>query len=306
MKETFLVVNPKSANGSTGRNWDKIAAELRSALGEFDTGMTERPMHAADLARNALREGARRVLAVGGDGTLNEVVNGFFDGDAPVAPGAAIGVLPQGTGGDFRKTVEVPAKIGDAARKLAGATPRSADVGRVEYTGHDGQRAVRYFINVASFGISGMVDREVNRSSKMLGGAISFQIASLRALLKYDDAKVKLTLDGGAPEELPVTCVAAANGRFFGGGMMIAPEAKIDDGIFNVTIWQGYKLMDFITKKGHIYRGTHVNLPGTRTATCKKLEAHSDTEVLLDIDGEQPGRLPATFTVLPGAIQVWA
>jgi YegS/Rv2252/BmrU family lipid kinase len=309
MKETFLVVNPKSANGATGRNWEKLAAEARAALGDFDTGMTTRPMEAAELARKALREGARRIVAVGGDGTINEVVNGFFDGDAQVSPGAGLGVLPQGTGGDFRKTILVPPKMADAAKKLAAAQPRPADVGRIEFTDHAGQRAVRYFLNVASFGISGMVDREVNRSSKMLGGALSFQLASLRALLKYEDAKVKLSLDGGPAEELAVTCVAAANGRFFGGGMMVAPEAKIDDGIFHVTIWQGFGLWDFITKKGQIYNGTHVKLPGTRIATCKRMDAEassSGAEVLIDVDGEQPGRLPASFTLLPGAIQVWA
>jgi diacylglycerol kinase family enzyme len=131
-------------------------------------------------------------------------------------------------------------------------------------------------------------------------------LGSVRALLQYRDAKVKLFVDDRPPEEVEVTTVAVANGRYFGGGMMVAPEAKPGDGLFDVTLWSGFGLSDFVVKSKSIYDGTHVRFPGTRRLRCRELRAEStnDSEVLLDVDGEQPGRLSCRMTVLPSAIKL--
>lgn len=299
----YLVVNPRSANGTTGRRWPLLEREVRAVFGEVAIGLTSRPMEAADLARGALEAGHRLVLAVGGDGTLNEVVNGFFRPDGtPVAPGAAVGILPQGTGGDFRRTAGVPGKWSAAVRHVAAAATRTVDVGRVRFRAHDGSEAVRYFLNVASCGISGAVDERVNWSSKRFGGKLSFLLASLRALAAWKDVTVRVSVDGGPVEERSVTCVALANGQFFGGGMRVAPEAKLDDGLLHGTIWSGYRLATFVFRQAGVYSGAHVNWSGTRCFTARRLEVTSGERVLVDIDGEQPGTLPATFEILPGAI----
>ena len=176
------------------------------------------------------------MVAVGGDGTINEVVNGFFDGETLVAPKAVLGILPMGTGGDFIKTTGTSRVLVEAAQALAKGTPRAIDVGRLRYVTHEGAPGLRHFVNIASFGISGLVDRYVNQSSKLLDGKASFYLATLRASLRYRNARCRITFDDGPVTEQAVYTAAIANGRFFGGGMKIAPEAELDDGRFDVVL----------------------------------------------------------------------
>jgi YegS/Rv2252/BmrU family lipid kinase len=302
--KTFLVVNPKSANGQTGKRWPEISARAAEALGAFGHAFTEGPMDAARLSRKAIRDGYECAVAVGGDGTVNEVVNGFFDGDKVINPQATLGVIPRGTGGDFRRTFGWGTELQEALDRLKTDAVRPLDVGRLDFLDARGARALRYFVNICSFGVSGQVDHEVNRSSKALGGKLSFMLGSVKALLKYSDSRVRIALDDGPEQEVLVTTLAVANGRYFGGGMCVAPTADPHDGLFDITIWTGYGLTDFALKSKAIYDGSHVKLPGTRTMRCKKLRAQSAEEVLLDVDGEQPGRLPCTMTLLPAAIQL--
>jgi YegS/Rv2252/BmrU family lipid kinase len=244
------------------------------------------------------------IVAVGGDGTLNEVVNGFFEeSGTPVAPEAELGLLPAGTGGDFRRSVGIPLETKGAVRVLAGKS-RRVDIGKVTYRTLDGGQGSRFFINVASCGVSGLVDRYVNRSSKRLGGKISFALASLRALAEYRDRRIKLQLDDGPWQEMTITSLAVANGQYFGGGMWVAPKAALDDGIFDLTLWTGFGFRDFVFKSGQLYDGRHLQLSGVTTARARKVVATSEEEVLLDLDGEQPGQLPATWEVLPQALQL--
>ena len=307
----FLVVNPKSAGGATARHFDTIAQAARNAVGDIEHAFTERAMHAADLTRKALERGHDLVIAVGGDGTINEVVNGFFHqpkaGEAPqqVKPGAALGVLPRGTGGDLRKTIGLDKDLWRCAQRLKGER-RAADVGRVDYVGDDGQPAARYFMNVGEVGVGAKVVDIANASSKVLGGKLTFALASLRALIGWRDLAVRASFDGEPAQELSVTTLAVANGRYFGGGMMVAPEAKIDDGLFHVTIWSGFTLADFLLKSSAMYDGSHTRFKGTTTRTARtvRLEPASSEPVGVEVDGERIGRLPATFTVLPGALQV--
>jgi YegS/Rv2252/BmrU family lipid kinase len=301
---TFLVVNPRSANGETGRRWPDISSLVLKTVGDCQSAFTDGPMHAAALTTQALEAGYRCIVSVGGDGTLNEVVNGFFQvkGGPPV--GACLAVLPRGTGGDFRRSFGWTADLRAACARICGEATRPLDVGRLSFIATDGQPAQRYFVNVASFGVSGQVDREVNRASKGLGGKATFFLASVKAMWRYRDQRVRLRVDGGAWTEERVTTVAVANGQYFGGGMRVAPTADTSDGRFEVTVWKGYSLLDFALKSRRIYDGTHVQLPGTRTFSAHLLEADSEEEVLLDVDGEQPGRLPLKAEVLPGALSL--
>src|SRR6185312_7551579 len=163
MPGTVLVVNPQSAGGKTERRWPELRATIQEAYGSFEERFTRAAGDATEMTRKALRDGAELVVAVGGDGTINEVVNGFFDGEQAIAPKASFGIVPAGTGGDFIKTLGVPRDTFAAAASLK-STPRAIDVGRLSYVRDDGSRAVRHFINIASFGIGGLVDRYVNQS----------------------------------------------------------------------------------------------------------------------------------------------
>jgi len=302
--KTFLVVNPQSANGQTGKRWAELSAKISKELGDFGFAFTERAMHAAELSRRAVHDGFECIVAVGGDGTVNEVVNGLFEGGKAINPNVALGLIPRGTGGDFRKTFGWELDLPSALRRLRTDQTRPFDVGRVELVDGEGKPAVRYFANVCSFGVSGLVDKKVNENSKALGGKLSFMLGSLKALVGYEDRKVRFRLDDGPEQEQPITCLSVANGRYFGGGMMVAPTADTSDGVFEVTVWSGYGLKDFVFKQGSIYSGKHVKWPGTTCLRCKKLVATSAEETLIDCDGEQPGKLPCTKEILPGAIRL--
>jgi YegS/Rv2252/BmrU family lipid kinase len=306
----FIVVNPRSANGATARHFDSVTQAVRNALGEHHHAFTDRAMHAAELTREALREGHDLIVAVGGDGTCNEVVNGFFEparpGEAPkpVHPGAALAILPRGTGGDLRRSLGLDLDLWRCAARLKGDAVL-VDVGRCDYVDEDGREASRFFINVGEVGVGAKVVEIANNSSKMLGGKLSFMLASLRALAGWRDLKLKVSFDGGPSEELEVTTIAIANGRYFGGGMMVAPEARLDDGVFHVTIWSGFGLSDFVLKSGTMYDGSHVKLKGTRTLTARSVKVESaDPTAAVECDGERLGRTPATFTIVPNAVRL--
>lgn len=302
--KTFLVVNPRSANGHTGKRWAEIAAQVSRALGDFGFAFTEGGMDAARIARQAIEDGYECVVAVGGDGTLNEVVNGFFRDGKVINPQAALGLLPRGTGGDFRRAFGWDLELNTALERLRTEKTEPFDVGLIEYVDHEGRPGRRYFANITSFGASGMVADEVNRSSKALGGHLSFMWGTVKGLMKYTDRRVTIRVDGGPEETLDITALAVCNGRYFGSGMFVAPDAVTHDGLFDVTIWSGYKLKDFVFKQKGVYNGDHVNWKGTRRLRCRTLEATSEQDVLLDVDGEVPGKLPCKVSILPSAIRL--
>jgi len=298
-----LIVNPVSANGRTGRHFDAIARAVRAAIGEFEWAFTRRRGDGAVLARQAVGAGSRLVVAVGGDGTASEVVDGLATAREPEV---CFGLIPRGTGGDLRRSLGTPRDTEGAAQVLACGGERIADLGRVEFLGHDGRPQVRHFANVAGFGIDGRVVEKVDATSKALGGKVSFQIGAARALLGWSDQRVRWRVDGGPWQEEAITCVAVCNGRYFGGGMMIAPEARLDDGLFDVTVWKGIGIKDFVLRRHMLYDGSHVRLRNTRTLRARVLEAEpvGGARVLLDVDGEGPGMLPARFTLLPAALRL--
>lgn len=302
--KTFFVVNPKSANGATGKRWAELAATIGRTLNDYGVEFTRHAMDAMHITRTAIKNGYECIVAVGGDGTINEVVNGFFEDGKVINPNAALGVLPRGTGGDFRKTFDWDLSSEAAIKRLNTKDTRPFDVGLLEYRAHDGSTQRRYFANICSFGVSGLVDEEVNKTSKAFGGKVSFMLGSLKALSKYDDQQVQVSFDDAPAETVPVTTLSVANGKFFGGGMKVAPEADVSDGIFDVTIWTGYGLTDFVVRSQGVYSGAHVKWKGTRTLRAKKVTASSEQRVLIDCDGEQPGTLPCTMTILPSAIRL--
>lgn len=302
---TVVIVNPRSQGGQAGKDWPHLADRIRRAV-PFEEVHTTGPGDAIRLTREALRGGAERVVALGGDGTTSEVMNGFFEGGLPIAPEAALGLLPYGTGGDFRKTVRVSKDFDQAIATLATDHRRKIDVGRLDLTTSDGGRAVRMFINIASFGMSAVVDHLVNQSKKRFG-KLSFLIASTRGMLRYDNQRVRITFDGASADaiEMTINTVAVANGQYFGGGMHVAPDAQVDDGQFDVVAIGDVGVTDMILSSRRLYKGTHLTMDHVshRRARVVLAEPASPGDVVeLDVDGETPGRLPATFTVVPQAL----
>lgn len=301
---TFFVVNPHSAGGRTGKVWPEIKALAESVLGEVAFKFTEKTWHAVEITRAALREGYEMIVSLGGDGTNNEVVNGFFEQGQLVNPEAVFGVVCSGTGSDFIRTLNVPRDFRAAVPLLAGKETKLTDVGKMTFRGHDGKDADRYFINVASFGVGGEVDELVNKSSKALGGKVSFLWASLRGSLAYKNRTVEIRLDQGEPMTRKVFNVAVGNGQYFGAGMRTAPEAKVDDGLLDVVIMGDFTFLEQLSLMRSIYDGKHLAMPKVESFRAKLVTASSPERVLLDVDGEQPGMLPASFSILPGVLRM--
>ncbi len=305
---TLLIVNPSAQNGQLGRRWPDMGAALRRELGSFEEALTSGPGDATRLAREGLESGVETVVAVGGDGTANEVVNGFFDGDRPRAPGAALALLPFGTGGDFRRSIAMPDESRSAARVVAERQTRTIDVGHLELTSRDGATRSRIFINIASFGMSGLVVEYANQASKRLGGKLSFMLATARALVAYDNQRVRMVFDGdeAAAVDLTVNLVAVANGRYFGGGMFIAPRAELDDGQFDVIALGDLRIWDHVRHGRKVYSGGHLAMDkvSQRRARVVRAEPIGGDEVRLEADGETCGLLPATFRLLPASLKM--
>jgi YegS/Rv2252/BmrU family lipid kinase len=305
--KSLIIANPQSANGALGRKWAQLQATIQLSFGPFDHRFTAGPHDASAITRRALGEGYEMIVAMGGDGTISEVVDGFFTGDGPVNPEAVLGVLPYGTGGDFRKTIGASKLLPAGAFSLTGRETRTIDVGRLRYLTHAGQPAQRHFINIASFGIGGLVDELVNTTTKALGGRVSFALATVRATLRYSAQQAWLRLDEGEERAVTLHNIAVANGKYFGGGMFIAPQAELDDGQFDVVTLGRMTMADLVLRGHRIYQGTHLSLPQVSFARARKVEARPvdpQERILLDVDGETPGMLPATFEVLPGSLRL--
>lgn len=307
MGEFLLIVNPRAAAGKAARERPQLESQLRHHGAEFHTRMTERAGHAADLAREALRGGAEGVAVVGGDGTMSEALQGFFDeAGQPISPGAWLGPLPCGTGGDFRKTALPGVRDEDRVRRLMESSPRPLDVGWLEFVRDDGSPGACPFLNIASFGLGGLVDRLVNEGPKWIGGRAAFMWGGLRASLRYDAQPIRLYVDDVFVAETKISNVAVANGQFFGGGMHIAPGARLDDGLFDVVVLPEASYAAQARALPALYRGTILRQPNVihRRGASVFAEPVEESPVLLDVDGEAPGRLPATFSIRTGVVRL--
>jgi YegS/Rv2252/BmrU family lipid kinase len=304
---TVVIVNPRSQGGKLGKRWADLADTLGRAF-PYDEAITTAPGDATRLTREALRAGAERIVAIGGDGTVNEVANGFFDdAGASVAPDAALGLIPFGTGGDFRRTLALPTDVAAAAQIIARDCRRRIDLGRLRYTSAAGA-AHRIFANITSFGVSGVVDRLVNESGKKLG-RLSFALATARATWRYKNQRVQLTFDGdpASRTDLTINTVAVANGQYFGGAMQVAPHAELDDGLFDVVALGDFHFGDLLRSGRRIYQGSHLSMAKVSHRRARVVEAEPidpGAIVELDVDGENLGRLPARFEILPGALSI--
>lgn len=305
---TVLIVNPQSRGGWARRKWPRLEPVLREALGQLEVRFTQSEGDGRPLARAAAEAGARLIVAMGGDGTASEVASGILehqDLSARGEPSVSFGYLPCATGGDLRRTLGTPDKIEDAARAIADSKGRFIDAGRIEYTGHDGKPARGYFVNVASAGMSGLVDHFANESGKKLGGTVTFFVASVRATLRYKNVAVRIRIDEQPARDERIMTLAVANGCYFGGGMRVAPDAQVDDGMLDVVCLGDLSKFETLGLSRTLYSGKHIGQPKVwqaRGRTVRVELADPADKVLLDVDGETPGRLPATWTVLPQAL----
>ncbi|XP_077248221.1 diacylglycerol kinase family protein [Tasmannia lanceolata] len=307
-----FVVNPKGANGRTGKEWKKLLPYLKARLGRecnICESLTSGPSHAIDITREAIREGADAVIAVGGDGTLHEVVNGFFWSGKPVtareqkaAHTTSLGLIPLGTGSDFARTLGWKNDPHEAIERFVKGDKCKVDVGVIG--GGSGQP--HYFINVADIHLSAKAGYYASRYKRF--GNLCYVIGALRAFIGHSNQDLKIKVNGGEWEILhDVTALCIGNAKFFGGGMKITPTADPYDGNFEVVILQNFRWYDFVFKLHKLYRGTHLSEKNVYSRSVHSIEVEEivcSNSIYVQSDGEHVGFLPRKFCILPASIEM--
>jgi YegS/Rv2252/BmrU family lipid kinase len=296
-----FVVNPASANGSTRRRWPEIARRAADLGLIGETLFSERPGHAADLAERAAADGAALVVAVGGDGTVNEAVNGLMRVEPERRPELA--TVPRGTGKDFARSFRIPRKVDDALAVARDGTTRTVDVGHAGFTAWDGSPAECYFTNFGGAGISGAVAARANTSSKALGGKASFFWATSAVFVRWKNSEYEVAIDGEQRAGLMLEVIAAI-GDQLAGGMRLTPEADPADGLFDVVLIGDATKVDFVRTLPKIYRGTYLPHPRAEVVRGRRVEIRTAVPLPIALDGEQPGTTPAVFEIVPGALRL--
>jgi diacylglycerol kinase (ATP) len=306
----LVIVNPKSASGSTREKWSMTASELRSHFGPFNVAFTKASGDGIVIAERAAKAGRQFIIACGGDGTINEVVNGIIRSGADVE----LGVLPSGTGGDFRRSLDMPLTNREAAVALRDGETKRIDVGRVTFHDHNGGEVSRYFVNVSSAGLAAEVIKRV-KSSKVFDwlpvesvrGKANFAASTIREIVNLEGTMLRVRFDDGDEHQLRMIAFCVANSRYFGGGMMIAPNAKLNDGLLDVINIGDLTTARIIMKARTLYRGTLNSLDEVKMTTARRIEvsaADPTEEIMIETDGELPGKLPAVYEVVPDALRV--
>jgi diacylglycerol kinase (ATP) len=290
-----FLINPASANGSTGRRWPVLARRAAELGLRGDALLSERPGHLTELAAEAVRAGATQLVVVGGDGTVYEVVNGIMGaggGEVEIA------VLSRGTGTDFARSLGLPRKFDEAVRVALHGRVRTIDAGRATF--HHGEA---WFANFAGAGISGAIARDANASSKALGGRVSFMVSTVKVFARWKSAEVEAVVDAESRRGRMFEIVAM-NGPYAGGGMKLAPGADLDDGLLDCVLFGDVTKLDFITTFPKIYTGRHLSHPKIELLRGATVEIEADPPLPVVLDGEQPGTTPARFEIVPGALRV--
>ena len=298
MSRVAFLVNPASANGSTGSRWAELA---HIAAGKGLTGdvlFSERPGHLSQLASAAADEGADLLVVVGGDGALHEVANGVVG-----RGGVELAVLMRGTGMDFARTYGIPTDPERAFDIALNGSAREIDVGRVTFHAWAGGERVEHLVNVGSVGMSADTARRANSRSKALGGKPTFFLTLVESFLRWRNVEMRVRV-GAETRSGKMTSVVVANGQYHGGSMWLAPEAEPDDGLLDVVVIGDITKADFVRSVRRIYKGTHLTHPKIELLRGSAVEVDADEPVPLELDGEQPGTTPARFDIVPGALKI--
>ena len=294
--KTVFLVNPAAENGAAGRRWPELAHEAASLGLQGETRFSERPGHLTELAREAAAD-ADLLVAVGGDGTVNEVVNGIAGLDVELA------LIPRGTGGDFVRTFGIPRKLDRAVEVALRGRTRAIDLGRGRYRSWAGEDEESYFANIASAGMSGAIAKRTNETSKALGGKVSYAWATVAVFSRWRSDEVRVRVDG-TEQAGRMHDVIVANGRYLGGGMKMVPEAEPDDGLLDVLLIGDLTKRDLLLTMPKTYRGKHLPHPKATLLRGTTVEIDAPEPLPVELDGEQPGTTPVRFEIVPRALRL--
>lgn len=303
-QKILAVVNPVSANGTTGKEWTNYEKKIKESGIDLDVEFTQYPLHAIEITRYALKSGYDTIVSVGGDGTMNEVLNGFFENGCIINDNSNLAIFSRGTGCDLVRTLGIGKEIEDIIRVLLDKKCIRCDVGKVNFIEYGGNNRLRYFLNVSDVGIGAETTYRVNRNSKALKGFLSFLLGALTAIIAYKNKKLRIIIDDNIIIENKINSVIIGNGRYFGGGMHTVPTAIIDDGLFDILVLDNLNKAELIMNFPKIYKGTHLTHPKVKNYRGKNIKIYSNEKVLIELDGEQPGIIDAQFDIIHKGINV--
>ena len=301
MTGVVFVVNPASANGSTGRRWPEIARRAAAAGLEGDALISTRAGEISDLTAQAAADGARLVVVVGGDGTVYEAVNGLMRAGA--GTDVELAILPRGTGKDFMRTFDIPGNLDKALAIAKDGEARAIDVGHARYLAWSGDEEEAWFANFGGAGISGAIARHADSASKALGGRIAFFRSTVSVFMRWSPSPMTVRVDGEERSGRMLE-VLATIGRYAGGGMRVAPDASPDDGLLDALLIGDVNKADFVRTLPKMYRGTHIRHPKVELLRGATVEIEAEETLPVTLDGEQPGTTPITFGVVPKALRL--
>ncbi len=300
MTKTLIILNPNAAGGKAGAVWTDLEPLLWERLGELVVAITQHPEEVAEHLDKAYASGLTRVIAIGGDGTNHSLINALAHLNArnPDGPPMIYGNLPVGTGRDWARGAGIPFRdVQAAARWIAEATPKPVDIGAVNYDGQE-----RFFLNIASAGISGEVAQRINRDPQRRSW--TFLQATIATMLRYRPQAVRIALDGSAWYNGAAYLLAVANGTTFGRGMKIAPQAKTNDGLFDVVLVKGMSRPRILMAFEQVYRGAHLHHPKVNYQQAREVRIESQTSMSFELDGEMFGGHELAFSIRPGLLQM--
>jgi len=306
MKEKMhVIINPASASGKTGQRQAHILSILERIFGkDYSLCVTTQPLEATSSARKAALAGCSLIIAAGGDGTIQEVVNGLFSGGKPLSPYCSLGIINSGTGQGFAQSLGLPADIESQSESIGNGQTRLIDIGRAIFSNGNGSYVERYFVNECQAGIGGEVVKRIRPGHKKIGGLLAFGVSTLATALNYPNRRISVSVDGGAKTSGRFIGIVAANGNFMAGGMKLAPQAKVEDGLLDILFIHEQTLGERLRNFPKIYSGSHVASPKFSYFKAKSISLASEEDVSLEADGELWGYLPCRIEVLPASLNV--
>lgn len=298
-----VILNPVSAGGKTHRNLEAIVQAIQKRIGDgFDLEITRVPRDATILAAEAVIDGCELIIAVGGDGTIQEVVNGLLAQDK--GRHCRLGIINSGTGHGFAQSLGLPNSFDEQVDVALYGSTSKVDVGRVTFLDHEGVCGARYFINECQLGIGGVVAQRVQRSHKMLGGKLGFGLGTIETALFHPNQFITYKVDGASNISATLTGIAIANGAFTAGGMNLAPKACVDDGWLNLLLMQEMSFGERLRSFPKIYSGRHIRLNKFKYQKMRSISIDSPEKVLVEADGELLGTTPCTIEIVPALLNV--
>ncbi|HNU78634.1 MAG: diacylglycerol kinase family protein [Prolixibacteraceae bacterium] len=300
----FVIVNPNAGKQKGKHDWKRISGLLYSAGIEYQSHFTEHRGHAIVLAREYISAGYRKIIVVGGDGTLNEVVNGIFTQSAVAPAEIILGMIPVGTGNDWCRMFSIPGDYHKAIAMIKREKIFIQDVGLLEYANGSGNKELRYFVNIAGMGFDALVLEKTNKDKeKGKGSPLMYMINIFTSLFSFRTTRTKIKIDGDdfSPEVFSMT---AAIGKFNGGGLKQAPEAVADDGLFDLTIIRPISKFKVIRNVMNLMDGSFTKLPEVSSFKTANIQIESVPDLYAEADGESLGHTPFRFSLLPSALRI--